>query len=178
MYIELFIMFFKIGAFSFGGGYAMLPIIEAEVTNKGWFTTQEFTDIIAVAGMSPGPIATNSATVVGYHVGGISGAIIASVAMTLPSLMIILLLSSLILKIKNGKILGAVFYGLRPVVLSLICYAAIKFALANQLLKFQFSFNHFMIAMIFLVTLIGLIKYKVHPVIFIVASGICGVILL
>ncbi|UCZ52488.1 chromate transporter [Bacillus shivajii] len=178
MYFELFMMFFKIGAVSFGGGYAMLPIIETEVTNKGWFSTQEFTDIIAVAGMSPGPIATNSATVVGYHVGGVTGAITASIAMTLPSLMIILLLSSLILKVKNGNALNAVFYGLRPVVLGLICYAAIKFALANNLLALSFSFANFMTIAIFIVTLTGLIKYKLHPVLLIIASGIMGILLL
>lgn len=178
MYLELFYMFFKIGAVSFGGGYAMLPIIEREVTDKGWFTTQEFTDIIAIAGMSPGPIATNSATVVGYHVGGIGGAVTASVAMTLPSLMIILLLSSLILKVKNGALLAAVFYGLRPVVLSLIAYAAIKFALANDILAFNFETSGFFTAVIFFATLAGLIKFKLHPVLLIVSAGVCGIILL
>jgi len=99
--------------------------------------------------MSPGPIATNSATVVGYHVGGISGAVTASIAMTLPSLLIILLLSSLIIKLKNGDILGSVFYGLRPVVTSQIAYAAIKFALANELVEVSLSLNNVMTLVIF-----------------------------
>lgn len=124
--------------------------------------------------MSPGPIATNSATVVGYHVGGISGAVTVSIAMTLPSLLIILLLSSLIIKLKNGDILGSVFYGLRPVVTSLIAYAAIKFALANELVEVSLSLNNVMTLVIFSITLIGLIKYKLHPVVMILFSGVLG----
>lgn len=89
---ELFWMFLLIGFVSFGGGYAMIPIIEIEVIKKGWMTTQEFTDVIAVAGMSPGPIATNSAIFVGYQVEGITGAIAAGLGMVIPSLLLVICL--------------------------------------------------------------------------------------
>ncbi len=98
MPFQLFILFFIIGTVSFGGGYAMLPVIEREVTSKGWITTTEFTDTVALAGMTPGSIASNSATIVGYKVAGIPGAIISSIAMSLPSLILILVIALFFIK--------------------------------------------------------------------------------
>src|SRR5690625_4425103 len=99
-----------IGFISFGGGYAFIPVIEMEVTKSNWMTTQEFTDVIAIAGMSPGPIATNSAIFVGYEVAGLSGAIVSAFGMVLPSLAIILAISSFFYKINEHRITKAAFY--------------------------------------------------------------------
>jgi len=131
----LFRTFFIIGAISFGGGYAMIPVMEREVTAHGWMTTTEFTEIIALAGMSPGPIATNSAIFVGYHVAGIPGAIASALGMMLPSFSLILLISYFFAKVYEHKSVQAAFYGLRPVIVGLIVFAAITFARSNELIS-------------------------------------------
>ncbi|MBU9712586.1 chromate transporter [Evansella tamaricis] len=176
MLLQLFFVFVMIGAVSFGGGYAMIPVIEAEVTGRGWMTTTEFTDVIAVAGMSPGPIATNSATVVGYHVAGVPGAIVSALAMTLPSLVIILIIASIFVKINQNKLIKSAFYGLRPIVTSLIIYAAIKFAISNGIIGLDFSFEMLKYGGIFLLSLVALLYWKLHPALVIVLSGIIGII--
>ncbi|NLV89566.1 MAG: chromate transporter, partial [Tissierellia bacterium] len=87
--IKLFISFFKIGAFSFGGGYAMLPLIKEEIIDvHGWLTNTEFIDIIAISEMTPGPIAINSATFLGYKVAGVLGSVVATIAVVLPSFIV------------------------------------------------------------------------------------------
>ena len=95
---ELFITFLKIGFMSFGGGYAMIPIIQHEVEQHAWMTTEHFAQSVAVAGMAPGPIATNTATLIGYKADGIVGAIISTIGMVLPSLVIVLIISSFFYK--------------------------------------------------------------------------------
>ncbi|MFA9556781.1 chromate transporter [Evansella sp. AB-rgal1] len=175
IFIELFLVFCMIGAVSFGGGYAMIPLIEREVTSKGWLTTSEFTDIIAVAGMSPGPIATNSATVVGYSVAGIPGAIVSSLAMTLPSLVIILVIAILFMRFNEHELVKSAFYGLRPIITSLIIYAAINFSIANGVISPTFSLEMILLVFIFLGALFSLLFLKIHPALVIVLSGIIGV---
>jgi len=177
VFLELFLVFCLIGAVSFGGGYAMIPAIEMEVTNRGWLTTSEFTDIIAVAGMSPGPIATNSATVVGYHVAGIPGAIISSIAMTLPSLAIILVIAMLFTKFNEHELVKSAFYGLRPIITSLIIFAAIKFSISNGIISSSFSIEMLLLLVIFISALFSLLYLKIHPALVIVLSGIIGVII-
>ncbi|MFD2129756.1 chromate transporter [Pseudogracilibacillus auburnensis] len=173
---EIFRTFVIIGTVSFGGGYAMIPVIEQEVTAHGWMTTSEFTDIIAIAGMSPGPIATNSAIFVGFKTAGIGGAIVAALGMILPSLTIILFISFFFTKANKHKIVQSAFYGLRPVIVGLIIYAAIKFGISNELFH-SFSFQTLASLCIFLGALLALIKYKIHPAIVIVFSGIIGAVL-
>lgn len=127
--IKLFISFFKIGTFSFGGGYAMLPLIEKEIIQvRGWLTSSEFIDIIAISEMTPGPIAINAATFLGYKVAGIMGSIAATIAVVLPSFIVMSILYHFIVKFKNTPYLEWVFTGIRPVVLGLIAAAAITVA--------------------------------------------------
>ena len=124
--LQLFISFLKIGAFSFGGGYAMLPLIEEEVIQvHGWITSSEFIDILAVSEMTPGPIAINSATFLGYKVAGLYGSIVATLAVVLPSFIVVSLLFYFVTKFKDSKYMEWAFSGLRPVVLGLIASAAI-----------------------------------------------------
>lgn len=175
--LELFKTFVMIGTVSFGGGYAMIPVIEREVTSNGWLTTSEFTDIIAIAGMSPGPIATNSATVVGFHVAGLPGAIISAFAMTLPSLVIILIIAVFFQKINHHKLVKSGFYGLRPIITSLIFYAAIKFAISNDIVVTTLSLESVLVFIVFLSALFALVYLKIHPAVVIVVSGIIGVII-
>ena len=127
--LQLFISFFKIGAFSFGGGYAMLPFIKKEIIEvHHWLTTSEFIDILAVSEMTPGPIAINSATFLGYKVAGVIGSIAATLAVVLPSFIVISLIYHFYTKFRNSPYVDWAFKGIRPVVLGLIASASISVA--------------------------------------------------
>lgn len=176
MLIELFLVFFKIGLVSFGGGYAMLPLIDREVTSKSWVQPEQLLDIIAVAGMSPGPIATNSAVMIGYNVAGVLGAIAAILGMILPSLIIILIVAMFFFQIQEHPVVKSAFYGLRPVITGLILYASILFATRNGIIGGEEGFEP-MYLLISVVALIVFFFTRIHPVFVLVASGMTGVIL-
>lgn len=175
MLFQLFIFFFIIGAVSFGGGYAMIPVIEHDASGNGWLSTGAFTEIMAVAGMSPGPIATNSATLVGYQLAGLPGGIISSLAMTLPSFMIVLLMAVFFTRVYEYKIVKAGFYGLRPIVTSLIAFAAIKFAVSNQVVSLNITVEMVFLFLICLASLYFLVRWKAHPLFVILGAGIVGI---
>nr|WP_275411189.1 chromate transporter [Bacillus sp. B15-48] len=173
----MFYTFLMIGFVSFGGGYAMIPVIEMEVSKHGWMTTQELTDVIAIAGMSPGPIATNSAVIVGYTTAGLLGAVVSALGMVLPSLFLILLIATFFYRFSSNQTVQSMFYGLRPVVTGLIIYAAIKFALTNDVLSFTPSLHMGSLLVIFTLSLFALTKLNWHPVFVIILSGLVGVAL-
>ena len=126
IYIQLFLSFFKIGLFGFGGGYAIISLIQHEIEVHGWMTQSEFTDIIAISQMTPGPIGINSATYVGYTASGtVLGSIIATFAIVLPSFLIMLTLVRFFFALQGNKYLEWAFLGLRPAVIGLIGAAAI-----------------------------------------------------
>ncbi len=177
LYLDIFITFFKIGMVSFGGGYAMLPVIQGEVEAHNWLSISKFTDMIAVSAMAPGPVATNSATIVGYSVAGFMGAVVACISVTLPSLLLILIVGKLFIKFQERSIVKAIFYGLRPAIIGIIAYAAIKFALGNGIIGGAGSVDLTGLA-IMLVSFLTLVKTKIHPVCILAASGVIGVILL
>lgn len=135
IYLQLFIVFFKIGMVSFGGGMAMLPLIDREATKHGWITPEQFLDIVAVGGMAPGPVATNTAILIGYEAAGAPGSLAATLGMMLPSLLIILLVSLFFFRVKESQLVQSAFYALRPVITGLIIYAAITFALRNEMIS-------------------------------------------
>lgn len=174
MLFDLFILFFMIGTVSFGGGYAMIPVIEREVTSRGWLTTTDFTDAVVLAGMTPGSIASNSATIVGYKVAGLPGAIISSIAMSLPSLIVILIIALFLYKLHTNKIVKSAFYGLRPIVTSLIIYAAIKLAISNGLLSTSISWDMISLLLIFAISLTSLLYFRIHPIVVILCAGVVG----
>lgn len=176
MLFELFATFFKIGLVSFGGGYAMLPLIDREVTNRHWIPPEQFIDIIAVAGMSPGPIATNSAILIGYNVNGVAGAAAATLGMVLPSLLVILLVASFFFRIQENPMVQSAFYGLRPVITGLIFFAGLTFAVRNGIVGGPQLVNplSFLIAL----SSLGLLFFtRVHPVFVILLSGSVGIFL-
>ena len=123
---RLFFVFFRIGAFNFGGGYAMIPLIEREVVDKrGLIRGEELADIVAIAESTPGPIAVNAATFVGYHAGGFFGALGATVGVALPSFVVMLLVSLCLRRFMQSRIVSYAFFGIRAGVLALIVRAVL-----------------------------------------------------
>lgn len=127
IYLKLFLSFFQIGLFSFGGGYAALPLIEEQVVvQNGWLSMTGFTDIITISQMTPGPIAINAATFVGMQIAGLLGAIIATMGCVSPSCIIVLTLAFLYQRYKELPIIKGILFGLRPAVVALIASAGVS----------------------------------------------------
>ncbi|MBE3576512.1 MAG: chromate transporter [Limnochordales bacterium] len=125
--LELFTTFLRIGAFSFGGGYAMIPLIEREIIDAHhWLTLEQFIDVVAISQATPGPVAINSATFVGYKVAGIPGSIAATAGVVLPSALIVLLLSWLFYRYRELPVVHDLLAGIRPATVVLIIMAAIS----------------------------------------------------
>jgi chromate transporter len=173
---ELFKTFFVIGLVSFGGGYAMIPVIETEVVRHEWMTPQQLTDVIAIAGMSPGPIATNSAIFVGYQTAGLAGAMASAFGMLLPSFSIIMIVATFFYKANKNRLVQSAFYGLRPIIVGLIVYAAIKFAAHNQVIG-EITYHSISLFAIFILALVALLRLHFHPAFVIILSGLVGVAL-
>ncbi|WP_248927461.1 chromate transporter [Paenibacillus hamazuiensis] len=171
---DLFVTFLCVGFVSFGGGYAMIPVIEREVTSRGWMSTQEFTDAIAVAGMSPGPIGTNSAVFVGYHTAGMAGAVSAALGMVVPSLVIVVVVAMFFYKVHKNVWVQSAFYGLRPIVTGLVFYGAIRFARSNHIIA-DISMETVVAVVLFLAALYALMFVRLHPVYVIALSGLVGI---
>lgn len=180
IYIQLFYTFFKIGLFGFGGGYAMLSMIQGEVvTRYEWLSSQEFTDIVAISQMTPGPIGINAATYVGFTAtGSIWGSIIATFAVILPSFILMLTISKFFLKYQKHPVVESIFNGLRPAVVGLLASAALVLMnTENFESPTQDTYSFIISIIIFLVTFIGTRKYKANPILMIIACGIAGLLL-
>lgn len=128
---QLFTSFFKIGLFTLGGGYAMLALIQQEIVRYGWLTPQEFVDVVGIAEVTPGPIAINAATFVGFRSAGLQGALLSSLAVVLPSLISVVIVSNLWGKYKNSQGVKFMFAGVRPVVVGLVGAAGILLGLTT-----------------------------------------------
>ena len=180
IWLQLLYVYLKIGIFGFGGGYAMLSLIQAEVVDKyGWIGLQEFTDIVAISQMTPGPIGINSATYIGYtaiHNAGYSqsisvlGSALATFAVCLPSFILVLIISYYFLKFKNNKYIEAAFTGLRPATVGLIAAAALLLMNTENFIDYK---SYLIFGVAFLLTW----KLKVHPILMIVLAGVAGLIL-
>ena len=167
--IKLFMSFLKIGAFSFGGGYAMLPFIQREIVDKhNWININEFMDIIGISQMTPGPIAINSATFVGYKLSGVIGSIMATLGVIFTSFILVSIISKMLEKFKESSVIKAALLGMRPVLIALIIKAFIDLAKESYLdLK-----------SVIIASIIGLVllSKKVHPILVIVISAIIGLV--
>lgn len=179
IYIQLFISFFKIGLFSFGGGYAMIPLISKEITSHGWLPPSEFVKIIGIAEMTPGPIAVNSATFIGVKTAGVLGSVVATIGVAMPSLLIILLISGFFFKNSNSPLTKLLFYGIRPVIAGLIISAAFFVAKTSHFKEGVVSLSSInsTAIIISLFVLILSLKWKIHPIILITISGLLGFVL-
>ncbi len=183
-YIYLFLIFFKVGIFTIGGGLAAIPLLQEEVLTRGWLTNLQFADMIAVSESTPGPIGVNIATYVGYSQYGILGSIIATLGLVTPSIIIIMLIAKFVMHYRDNKYVNGVFVGLRPAVTGLILAAATSIALIslvdidlfNQTDKLIDLFNFKAIAMFF-VFFILTNKWKHHPIYYIAIAGVIGILI-
>ena len=178
IYLELFVAFLEIGALSIGGGYVALPIIQNQVvTNHGWLTMLEFADIVTIAEMTPGPIALNAATFVGTKIGGLPGAIVATLGVISVPFVLVLLLAKLYSKFSKLEAFENFLLGLRPAVVGMIASAAISIVIialtSHPVLGLDINFIGFIIMSI---GLIWLKKFNMSPIIVILCSGLLGVL--
>ena len=178
IYVQLFLSFLQIGMFSFGGGYAAMPLIQGQVvTGHGWLTMSEFTDLITISQMTPGPIAVNSATFVGLKIAGIPGAIVATAGCILPSCIIVTILAKLYLKYRTMDLLQGVLKSLRPAV-AMIASAGIlilKNAFWGSGETISLTGTEWSMVVIFGICVLLLRKTKMNPIWVMVMAGILKV---
>ena len=176
--ILLFFVFFKIGLFSFGGGYAILPLIQADVVDlHKWVNVQQFTDIVAISQVTPGPISLNAATYVGYLIGNKTGfwdafimGTVATLGLILPSVIIMTIFSKFYLKFQYNKYMDNAFAGLKIVVVGLILAAAI-------MLIDKKNFIDWKSVAIFIISVALVLKWKMNPILLTVIAAIAGIMI-
>ena len=174
----LFFVFFKIGLFSFGGGYAVLPLIQADVVDfHKWVNVQQFTDIVAISQVTPGPISLNAATYVGYLTGNEAGfweafimGTVATLGLVLPSVIIMTIFSKFYLKFQDNKYMDNAFAGLKIVVVGLILAAAIMLIDKNNFIDWKS-------VVILIVSVALVLKWKINPILLTVITAIAGIII-
>ena len=179
IFLSLFLTFFKIGAFTFGGGYAMLPLIQAEVLNHGWLPQEDIVNFIAVSESTPGPFAVNMATFIGTTMGGWFGAFCATLGVVLPSFIIILIVAKCFEKFKTNKIVKGCMSGLKPATIGLIAaaiYSVGKTVLfPDGYLMNIFYSAEFYVSLVTFAIMIVLAFKKVHPIVIICLSALVGI---
>ena len=169
MLLQLFTAFFTIGLFSFGGGYAILSFLQQEVERRGWMTTERFVDFIAISQSTPGPIAINMATFVGYETGGVPGALAATTAVALPGMILMSTFAVFFFHFYERPGAQAVFRGLRPAVVGLVAAAAWQIG--------RVAVVNWQAAAISGVCIVLIAKWKISPVLLVIGSAIAGIIL-
>ena len=185
IFLELFYTFLKIGLFSFGGGYGMLSVIQGEVVARhGWLSAAEFTDIVAVSQMTPGPIGINSATYVGYTAVlnsgapewlAVMGSLVASFAVMLPSIVLMLIVSRFFMKYSKHSSVEAVFKGLRPAVVGLIASAALLLmTVENFGSPAETPLQFWVSVALFVAAFVAMKFFKISPILILVLAGVFG----
>ena len=195
IYWQLLLVYLKVGLFGFGGGYAMLSLIQNEIVTKhAWLTEQQFTDIIAVSQVTPGPIGINSATYVGYSVtGSVWGSILATVAVCIPSFIMVIAIALAFAKVRHNRWVDAAFTGIRPASVGLIAAAALMLSLRAGFIgnwiaaePGTFSLDQVVVTdnfpdykslLIFAFTFLAMINKWIHPILLIGVTGVLGFIL-
>jgi chromate transporter len=186
-FINLFLIFFHIGLFGFGGGYGMLPLIYQSVQEFGIMTAAEFSRLVALSQVTPGPIAVNAATYVGFDYAGIAGAAVATVGVTLPSFLLVLIVMHFIRKFEESKAMNAVLGGIRPAAVGLIASAVIFLAetslfngpvLSMQLIENAKEYINLLPCVIFAGTLLMAGKFNIGPIKLTILAGIVGALVI
>lgn len=187
IYLKLILSYLKIGIFGFGGGYAMLALIEREIVGNGWITRQMFTDIVAISQMTPGPIGINSATYIGFVaptnydpafgniIWGILGSILCTIVVVVPSYLMVLYTSHFIARHKDSVAIKGIFSGIRPVSVGLIASAAMLLMNAEN---FGTEIYNITCSIIICITSFCLVYFaKIHPIFVIILAGLAGLII-
>ena len=170
IYLELFLSFLEVGLFSIGGGYAAIPIIQNQVVEKyAWLSLNEFTDLITIAEMTPGPIAVNSATFVGIKIAGILGAIVSTLAVILPSLFIVSILANLYFKYRNIDFMQKILGIIRPVIVALIASAGLAILINAIYVESEINFISLSL---FILCFISIRKTKINPILAMLSCGV------
>ena len=185
IYLQLFYEFFIIGLFTFGGGYAMIPLIQDVVVKNEWLAIEEFYNFIGICESTPGPIAVNMATYVGSTQGGILGSVCATLGVVLPSFIIILLIAALLNKLTSNKYFKNFIKGVRPVIVSLILFAGIKLLIKCigidiHTLKVSFSYISLIISGLIIgiyLLITKVFKKKLSAIYIILISAVLGIAL-
>lgn len=183
IYLRLFFEFFKTGLFAVGGGLATIPFLQEMADRTKWFTRDFLSDMIAVAESTPGPIGVNVATYAGFTTAGIPGAILATLGLITPSVIIILVVSMMLQKFKNNLYVDRAFYGIRPMVVGMIAAVALNLFFSSVLkidfssFKESISLVDWRLILMFFAFLFATRKWKLHPILYIVIAGVLGAIL-
>ena len=182
IYLELLVSFIQIGLFSIGGGYAAMPLIQHQVVDlHGWLTMTQLGDIIAIAEMTPGPIAINAATFVGIQVGGLPGALVATLGSVLPSCVIVLLLAFLYYKFKGLTVIQGILAGVRPAVVAMIASAGLSLLalslFGQQSLPAGLDGVDWIAAALFAAGVVVLRRWKPDPLVVMAGAGALGAVL-
>lgn len=176
IYLQLFWSFLQIGLFSFGGGYAAMPLIQGQVVSShGWLTMSEFTDLITISQMTPGPIAVNSATFVGLKIAGIPGAVVATVGCILPSCIIVTILAKLYLRYRSMDMLQGVLHSLRPAVVAMIASAGVQILITafwGNGIEISLFGTKWIMILIFAICILLLRSTKLTPIWVMVLAGV------
>ncbi len=186
IFVYLFSVFFRIGIFSFGGGLAMLPLIFQSVQDFGIMSAEDFSNLVALSQITPGPIAVNAATFVGYNYAGITGAVVATVGVCLPAFILMLITMNFMEKFKKSRGLEGAFDGIRPVTVGLITAASV-FVAEGVLVKGKLfsaeivngftDYINVVPCLIFVATLILAGKFKLNPIVICITMGVIGAVL-
>ncbi|MCM1989263.1 chromate transporter [Oceanirhabdus seepicola] len=192
MLFNIFLIFAKLSMFCFGGGYVMIPIILEELEKNGWATAAEVIDVVAIAGMSPGPIVANAAVGFGYKIAGVPGVLAALLGITIPCGIIVIVVAKFFLKFYENDKIQSALYGIRAVITGIIFFAAVKLALENGIigasenLFIKNGYNIFVSSnqlfelksiIIIVLSFLALLKTKIHPIFIICIAGGVGLFL-
>lgn len=190
--LKIFLMFAKLSVFAFGGGYVMFPMLLDDIEKNGMLTTRQITDVIAIAGMSPGAVAINAAVGTGFKVEGALGVIAAFLGIAIPCAVIVITVATFFFKVYDHRLVKSALYGLRPVITGIIVFAAVKIAMGNRIIAAAaddrinngldisiqgqqiFELKSLLIAA---ASFVLLVKTKVHPVFIILGAGAVGILL-
>lgn len=174
IYLRLFSIFFKVGLFGFGGGYAMLSLIQNEIVEQNqWITTQEFADMVAISQMTPGPISINLATYVGFTIGGIFGAVVCTLSLCLPAIILMFIIIRILHKYKDNFYVSSVLRWLKPAVAGLIFTSALLLMNAFNFCDFGLGKDNISL-LICAFCFVAIYFFKANPIVMILCSGAVG----
>ena len=179
--VQLFFEFFKTGLFAIGGGLATLPFLQEISRKTGWFSAQDLLDLIAISESTPGPIGVNAATYAGFHSFGILGGVVATLGLITPSVIVIILVSRVLNRFKESKLVKDLFYGLRPASMGLIAAAGFSVVLATLVCVTEIPTNplgavNWFGILLAVVIYLAVKRFKKHPAVYIAASAVIGIL--